>query len=207
MIELRPHETALLVIDAQNGMCHPGGTLGQSGVDVTHLQRIVPRIARLVEVCRQAGIADIWSRELHYPHDVSRDAHRIPPHTLKRARIPCQIGTWDAEIVDELKPLIRETSHVIDKHRWSAFHGTRLSPLLSILGTRLIIVCGAATNTCVDTTVRDAYMRDFDVLIVSDCVAGVDESWHDVALAVWAQYVGALTTLDELTQALRALAR
>jgi ureidoacrylate peracid hydrolase len=96
---------------------------------------------------------------------------------------------------------------VIDKHRWSVFYGTRLDPLLSILGTRLLIVCGAATNTCVETTVRDAYMRDLDVVIVSDCVAGVNTVWHETALEVWTQYVGELVTCEELVQGLTPSAR
>lgn len=202
MVEIRPQETALLVVDLQNGMCHPRGTLGLSGVDTTELEAIVPRIERLVGMCRAAGIPDIWSKQIHYPDDRGRDSHRIMPHTRKRMRLACEAGTWDAEIVGELARLITPETHVIEKHKWGMFYGTRLEPLLRILGANLLVVCGTTTNACVDTTVREAYMRDFDVVVVEDCVAGVDELWHRCALEVWRHYVGEVVPLAEIEGAL-----
>lgn len=202
IVSLEPRETALIVIDAQNAFCHPDGTLGQSGVDVSPLLGVVPAIGRLVELCRAAGIQDIWTRQIHFPLDRARDAHRITPHTLKRNRVACQPGTWDAEIVDELKPLLPDSEYVIDKHKWGVFYGTRLDPLLRVLGTKLLVMCGTTTNACVDTSVREAYMRDYDVVVVTDAVAGVRPDWHAVALEVWAHYVGEVVDLDELEAAL-----
>jgi len=158
----------------------------------------VPRIRQLVELCRARGIRDIWTRQLHYPQDAARAAHRIQHHTLKRKRIAFQAGTWDAEIVDELKPLLTPETHVIDKHKWSAFYGTRLEVLLRILGTKLVLVAGGTTNACVESTVRDAFMRDYDVVVVRDCVAGVNQEWHEMALQVWELYVGEVVDLAEI---------
>jgi ureidoacrylate peracid hydrolase len=205
MITLHPDETALLLIDMQNGMIHPEGTLGLSGVDTAELQALVPAVARLVGACRAAGIPDIWSRQIHFAHDRARDAHRITPHTRKRARIACEAGTWDAEIVDELQPLLNDDSVVIEKHKWGCFYGTRLEPLLRILGTRLLIVCGTTTNACVDTTLREAAMRDFDVVVPADAVGGIDEAWRGPALAVWERYIGEVVTVDEIEQQLASL--
>lgn len=202
IVSLEPRETALIVIDAQNAFCHPDGTLGQSGVDVTPLLEVVPAIERLVERCRTAGIQDIWTRQIHFADDRTRDAHRITPHTLKRKRVACQPGSWDAEIVDELKPLLPGPEYVIDKHKWGIFYGTRLDPLLRILGTKLLVVCGTTTNACLDTSVREAYMRDYDVVVVRECVAGVKQEWHEMALEVWSQYIGEVVGLDELEAAL-----
>lgn len=204
MIEIDPSESVLLVIDPQNAFCHPDGTLGQSGVDVSPLVETVPRIAELIKTCRAAGIRDIWTRQYNFPQDRSRDAHRIKPHTLKRSRIACQPGTWDAEFVDALKPHIADASHIIEKYKWSIFYGTGLDPLLRIWGTKLIIVCGTTSNACIDTSVRDAYMRDYDVVIVKDCVGGVRQDWHQMALEVWAQYVGEVVTLAELSERISA---
>lgn len=202
IVELEPRETALIVIDAQNAFCHQDGTLGQSGVDVSPLGEVVPAIARLVGICRAAGIPDIWTRQIHFPEDRAREAHRIKPHTLKRSQIACQPGSWDAEIVDELKPLLPDAEYVIDKHKWGIFYGTRLDPLLRILGSKLLVVCGTTTNACVDTSVREAYMRDYDVVVVRECVAGVKPAWHAMALEVWSHYVGEVVGLEEFEAAL-----
>lgn len=193
-----PSETALLVVDMQNAFCHRDGTLGLGGVDLALLEATIPKVHRLVGHCRMNGIPDVWSRQIHYPKDRAREAHKVLPHTLRRPRIACQPGSWDAEIVDELKDLITPETEIIDKHKFSCFHATRLEPLLRILGARLLIVCGTTTNLCIDSTVRDAYMRDYDVVVVKDAVGGVDPAWHETALGVWARYMAEVVTLDEL---------
>jgi ureidoacrylate peracid hydrolase len=200
--DIDPKETALLIIDAQNAFCHPEGTLGISGADMAALTAVVWPIHRLVQLCKAHGIPDIWSIQHHLPEDVTRAQHKIQPHTSKRARVACLPGSWDAEIVDELKPLIDGHSHLIEKHKFSVFYGTRLEVLLRLLGRRMLLVCGTTTNACVDTTVREAYMRDYDVVIVRDAVGGVNPAWHEMALAVWARYVGAVVSLQDIERAL-----
>jgi ureidoacrylate peracid hydrolase len=66
----------------------------------------------------------------------------------------------------------------------------------------MIIVCGTATNTCVEATVRDAYMRDFDVIIAREGVSGVNAAWHETALQVWDRYFGAVLGVDQIAEAL-----
>ena len=197
MVAIDPREAALIVVDPQNAFCHPDGTLGQSGVDVSGLVATLPHIEALIRTCRAAGIRDIWTRHYNMVEDRGRDAHKIKPHTLKRKTIACQPGTWDSEIVDALKPLITADTRIIEKYKWSAFYGTGLEPLLRILGTRLVIVCGTTSNACIETTIRDAYMRDYDVVIVKECVAAVRPDWHEAALEVWAHYIGEVVSLAQ----------
>ena len=197
MLTINPNETALIVIDPQNAFCHAEGTLGKSGVDVSHLVASVPQIAELVTLCRMAGIPDIWTRHYNFAVDSGRDAKRIKPHTAKRKTIACQPGTWDSEIVDELKVRINDETPIIEKHRWSAFYGTRLEPLLNALGVKMVVCCGSTTNACIEASVRDAYMRDYDVVMVKDCIAGVRQDWHEMAFEVWSHYVGEVVSLHQ----------
>jgi len=197
MVKIDPQEAVLIVVDPQNAFCHPDGTLGQSGVDVSGLVATLPHIEALIRTCRAAGILDIWTRHYNMAEDRGRDAHKIKPHTLKRKTIACQPGTWDSEIVDALKPLITEDTRIIEKYKWSAFYGTMLEPLLRILGTKLVIFCGTTSNACIETSIRDAYMRDYDVVIVKECVAAVRPDWHETALEIWAHYIGEVVTLAE----------
>jgi len=198
-----PRETVLLVIDMQNAFCHPEGTLGMAGVPMEPLRATIPRVRRLVELCRAHGIPDIWTRQIHYERDRAREAHKVVPHTLRRPRIACQPGTWDAQIVDELRDLVRPETEVLEKHKFSAFYGTRLEPLLGVYGARLLVACGTTTNLCIDTTIRDAYMRDYDVVVAKDAVAGVDAEWHTAALDVWARYMAEVLTVDEIAQCIQ----
>jgi nicotinamidase-related amidase/catechol 2,3-dioxygenase-like lactoylglutathione lyase family enzyme len=195
---LDPTRTALLVIDMQNAFCHAEGTLGVSGVDVEPARQAIPAVARLVESCKAADIPVLWSRQVHFETDAGRARKRLPSHTQKRARVSALAGTWDAELVDELAPLADDASLVFTKHRFGCFYETRLEALLRMLGTEALLVCGATANACVETTLREAYLRDYDVVAVTDCIAAVRPEWEPVAHAVWAQYFGVLATSDEV---------
>jgi len=190
--------TALLVVDMQNAFCHPEGTLGVSGVDVSPAQAIIEPVRRLVEACREAGIPVVWSQQEHFPDDASRARKRLPSHTAKRARVSALSSTWDMQIVDELAPLADDLSFVIRKHRFGCFYETRLDLVLRMLGSEALLVVGTTANACVETTLREAYLRDYDVVAVTDCIAAVRPQWEPTAHAVWAQYLGVLATSEEV---------
>jgi ureidoacrylate peracid hydrolase len=198
--ELDVRATALLVIDMQNAFCHPEGTLGISGVDVEPAQAIIKPVRRLIERAQTARVPVVWTVQEHFERDESRAKKRLVSHTSKRARVAALSGTWDAELVDELKPLATEPSMIITKHRFGAFHQTRLEMVLRMLGVDALLVTGATTNACVETSIREAYLRDFDVIAVTDCIAGVRSEWTPTAHSVWAQYFAELATSEEVLE-------
>lgn len=180
---------ALLVIDLQNAFIHPEGTLGISGVDTKRLGAIVPVLGDLIPKCQAAGIPVIWTVQEHFAVDASRARKRLAGHTSRRKQVSALAGTWDEEIVDELKPLAAvNPSYVIRKHRFGAFYETRLEMMLKMLGTRTLLVAGTTTNACVETSIREAYLRDYDVIALEDCISGVNSEWEQTAKKVWQQY-------------------
>lgn len=201
MLSIEPSEAALLVIDVQNAYCSPDGTLGKSGVDMTSLVAIEEPVRRLVEGCRALGIPDIWTEHGNLLVDKARDRHKITPHTKKRVTISCQPGTWDAEFISGLSGLASTATFVVKKYRWGAFYGTSLSPLLSSLGTKMLILAGSTANACIETTAREAYMRDYDVVFAADAIGSVREDWYVAARKVWEHYIGSVTTVDEILAA------
>lgn len=184
-----PKTAALLVIDMQNGFLHEKGTLGISGLDTKRLSAIIAPLKNLVERFQQAKIPVIWTVQEHFAVDASRAQKKLAAHTAKRRQVSCLAGTWDAEIVEELKPLAAvNPTFVLRKHRFGAFYETRLELLLRQLGTRTLFVTGTTTNACVETSIREAYLRDYDVIAVPDCISGVNSEWEHVSQKVWAQY-------------------
>lgn len=180
---------ALLVIDLQNAFVHEKGTLGISGVDTKRLSTIVPVLAELIPRCQAAGIPVIWTVQQHFAVDASRAHKKLAGHTSRRKQVSALAGSWDEEIVDELKGLAAANpSYVIRKHRFGAFHETRLEMLLDMLGTRSLFIAGTTTNACVETSIREAYLRDYDVIALDDCISGVNQSWEETAKNVWKQY-------------------
>lgn len=180
---------ALLVIDMQNAFVHEKGTLGISGVDTKRLAAIVPTLKHFIERFDDTGVPVIWTLQEHLAVDSSRARKKLAAHTAKRRQISCLAGTWDEEIIEELKPLAaKNPTNVIRKHRFGAFYETRLEMLLRQLGTRTLFITGTTANACIETTIREAYLRDYDVVAVSDCISGVNDEWERAAQRVWQQY-------------------
>ncbi len=194
---LDPRRCALLVIDMQNAFCHPDGTLGRSGLDTDRLGAVVPAVRASIEAAQQAGLPVIWTIQEHLPEDRRRARKRLPSHTSKRKGVSALAGTWDAAIIDALADLLPEPTFIIRKHRFGAFHETRLEILLQQLGVDALFITGLTTNACVETTIREAYLRDYDVIALTDCIAGVNPEWEAPAMAVWQHYLAALAPAAE----------
>ena len=191
--------SALLVIDMQNAFVHDRGTLGVSGVNTKRLAAIVPAVKALVGRCQAGGMPVIWTVQEHFQADASRARKKLAAHTSKRKQVSALAGSWDGAIIDELKALAEiNPSMVVRKHRFGAFYATRLEQLLRMLGTQTLFVTGTTTNACVETTIREAYLRDYDVVAVTDCISGVNEEWEQTAQKVWAQYFCALSNSLEV---------
>jgi ureidoacrylate peracid hydrolase len=182
-------KSALLVIDLQNAFIHDQGTLGVSGVDTKRLSSIIPPLATLIKRCQDAGMPVIWTMQEHYAVDALRKKKKLAGHTSRRKQVSALAGTWDEQIVDELQELAAfDPSLVIRKHRFGAFYQTRLEQVLRMFGTQHLFVAGTTTNACVETSIREAYLRDYDVVAVKDCISGVNEEWEQTAWKVWQQY-------------------
>jgi ureidoacrylate peracid hydrolase len=195
------HErTALLVVDMQNAFCHPEGTLGISGVDVEPAMASIQPVRELVKAAAAADVPVIWTQQEHFPLDAQRARKRLAAHTAKRKRVSALSGTWDMDFVDELKHLADNPSFVIRKHRFGSFYETRLEQVLRMLGTEALLVCGVTANACVETTLREAYLRDYDVVAITDAIAAVRPQWEPTAHAVWAQYLGILATAADVIE-------
>jgi nicotinamidase-related amidase/catechol 2,3-dioxygenase-like lactoylglutathione lyase family enzyme len=199
-----PSRAALLVIDMQNAFCHPEGTLGSSGVDISECRDIIPRIRALVGAADQAGIPVLWTVQEHLPVDEWRARKALKPHTSKRKRVSALAGTWDAELVGELKPLATVPSRVIRKHRFGSFYETRLDIMLRMLGRDALLVSGVTANACIETTIREAYLRDYDIVAITDSIGAIDARWKEAAAEVWSQYLAELATSEEVIEFLSA---
>ncbi len=193
-------KTALVVVDMQNAFCHKEGTLGISGVDTEHLSSVVAPLRSLVQRCQAADMPVLWTVQEHFPVDHRRARKRLPTHTSRRKRVSALVGTWDAEIIDELKDLMINPTLVIRKHRYGAFHETRMHIVLEMLGVDALLVAGLTTNACVETTIREAYLRDYDIMGVTDCISGVNPKWESVAIEVWRQYFAETCTSADIYQ-------
>jgi nicotinamidase-related amidase len=148
---------------------------------------VVAETAQLIGAARLAGLPVVYTAHVFDP-----DFFDLPERIRRRGQLnpedrPLVRGTWDAAIVDELKPLAGE--RVVEKNRYDAFLYTDLEQVLRALRVTRLLVCGVATNVCVESTVRSAEQRDFTVFVASDCTTGPTD-YHAAALAAMA-YIAA----------------
>ena len=173
---------ALLVIDMQNGFCHPEGSLPSLGLALAGADRAVERAAAAVTAARAEGLPVVFTRHVYRPGraDEGRNLHSAHPRLAEISSLAA--GSWDAEVVDELG--CGPDDLVVDKARFDAFLWTSLDPLLRGLGAEELVVCGVVTNICVESTVRAAYMRDYRVTLLGDACAAMTPRLHELGLEV-----------------------
>lgn len=168
--------SAFLVIDMQNDFLDPGGYFARRGLDVAMLARVVGPIAALREALPD-GTRTVFTVQVYEPDgsDDLQRVHRLKPARLARSAgdVPVIRGSWGARIVPALRP--RPQDGVVTKRRFDAFHQTDLELLLRCWGVNTILFAGVVADVCVETTLRSAYVRDFDVVLARDCVG----AWKD----------------------------
>lgn len=192
-----PKVTAVLVIDMQKGFCHPESHM--AGVWGTDRQRgIIPDVAKLVGLARSHDMPVFWSRQVYLKKDVTRGRRRIHGHLTRQKFIPCLEGTWEEDLMDEMQACVQEDDYVLVKHRASFFQETSLGAKLRFLGIEMLLVSGVNTEFCVETTVRDGYMQDFDVVVISDCVSNSRPQFHKDTLDKIQAYFGEVIALDQI---------
>ena len=203
---LDPKEVMLLVVDMQNDFCHPDGARAKAfGVDAIAMPRAsIPAVVELIRVARAAGVRVSYTRQVHYPEDEARKKRRIPSHLDRRGvKLElCYRGSWGAELLDEIKAEVRPEDEVIVKHRASAFYNTPVEAELRVNGIQVLVITGTTTSFCIDSTIRDAYMRDYDVLVPRECVSDTDQAAHDAVLASVDRFHGVVVDMAQVAQAL-----
>ncbi|MFD1599135.1 cysteine hydrolase family protein [Halobellus rarus] len=184
-----PARTAVVVVDMQNGFCHPDGSLHAPASEA-----VIDDVTDLVEEARAAGASVVYTRDVHPPEQFE-DAHyydefdRWGEHVVE--------GSWEAELVEELD--VREADHVVEKHTYDAFYETELDGWLSARGVDDLLVCGTLANVCVLHTAGSAGLRDYRPVLVEDAVGAIEEEHKEYALGHADWLFGEVATREEIT--------
>jgi nicotinamidase-related amidase len=183
-----PRHAALVVVDMQRDFCSPGGAFDRLGVDLSMYPPMVPRLARLVEGARPAGVPVIYVLMTVLPNRSSESPAQIrfnlrlhlSSHGDAEPLGYTADGSEGQEVIPELAP--HDGDLIVKKYRSSAFWGTNLDMLLRSNGIQSVVMTGCTTEGCVESTARDALFNDYYVVIAEDCVASDDREQHDASM-------------------------
>lgn len=176
-----PGDSALIIIDMQYLDAHPDFGLakkaGQAGrADIykhlfSRLPQVIKNIQRLQKACRENGIEVIFIKIQSY----TQDGRDLSP-SYKAKGLHCPPGSKEAQILEEIQPVGDEI--VLPKLSTSAFTSTPIDQLLRYMGITKLLVSGVNTNYCVETFIRDAFDRGYEVVLLEDACAAIVEEHH-----------------------------
>ncbi|WP_066910226.1 cysteine hydrolase family protein [Millisia brevis] len=196
-----PSTTALVLIEYQNEFTSPGGVLHDAVAGVMDSTGMLDKTKDVVEAARAKGVAI-----MHAPITFAPGYNEITkhPYGILKGVVDGNAfvkGTWGAAIVDDLTPVAGDI--VIEgKRGLDTFASTNLDFILRSKGITTLVLGGFLTNCCVESTMRSGYENGYQVITLSDCVAGTSQEEHDNAITydypMFSRPVTAKEFLDEL---------
>jgi ureidoacrylate peracid hydrolase len=169
-----PTTTAVVLIEYQNDFTSAGGTLHDAVKPVMEQTNMLENTKETVARARDLGATIV-----HAPITFTEDYHELSsePYGILKGVVDSKSfrqGTWGAAIVDDLKPAAKDIV-VEGKRGLDAFASTNLDFILRSRGITTIALGGFLTNCCVESTMRTAYEKGYNVFTLTDCTATVSE--------------------------------
>jgi len=173
--------TALVLIEFQNDFTSEGGTLHAAVAGVMESTGMLDKTVQAADATRAAGAAVLHSPITFQPGYYEISAH---PYGILAGVVSSKSfvkGTWGAEFVDRLTP--KDGDIVLEgKRGLDAFASTNIDFILRSKGIQTVALAGFLTNCCVESTMRSAYERGFEVITLTDAVAATSQPEHDNAI-------------------------
>lgn len=198
---LSPQSSAVIVVDMQNDFADSQGMFARAGIPVDEIRAVVEPTRRVLDAARRHGVLIVYL-VMQFNEDLSNAGSTDAPNRQRHIAIgvgqqivaPDGSGsrvlirdTWNTRILDELAP--QPDDLVIPKHRYSGFFETDLDSVLREHGITSLLFTGCTTSVCVESTLRDAFYRDYRCILLTDCCAepiGSDQTRtnHEASLTV-----------------------
>jgi ureidoacrylate peracid hydrolase len=190
--------TVIVHIDLQNDFLDEQGHYAKSGIDISHMRRVIAPIRDLTVEARRRGVPIIWTRHGTKGLVDGGPFMRHRPF-LKHAGL--RQNTWGYEIYESLNA--QPDDWYVEKTRLSAFYSTNLEVILRGLKAETVIMTGVLTNQCVAATSKDAMFRDYLPIVIEECTGTTMPHLHGPAIEMMQVGWAEVSTMDAITAQLR----
>jgi nicotinamidase-related amidase len=208
-VDFAPQQTALVIVDMQYSDAHrdygigaKAKKLGAEANFAYYFDRleslVIPNIQRMQQFCRSVGVEVIFLRIA----SLLRDGRELNAMQKRSGTLVATVGSKETEILDEIAPLDDEL--VVNKGSSGVFNGTAFDQILNNMGITNLIFCGVGTNYCVETSVRDAGDRNYNVVMLSDGCAARNAEHERLAAEILDGIYCRMLTTDEAIELLKA---
>ncbi len=196
-----PKTTALVLIEFQNDFTSEGGTLHGAVSEVMEATGTLDNARRAMEAAHAAGATVIHSPISFQPGYFEITSH---PYGILKGVVDSTSfvkGTWGCAIDDRMAPA--EGDIVLEgKRGLDAFGSTNLDFILRSKGIKTVVLAGFLTNCCVESTMRSAYEKGFEVVTLTDAVGATSLPEHENAIAYDYPMFSKPTSTDEFVAGL-----
>lgn len=195
-----PHDTALLIVDMQNFYMKEGASSY-----CPDAQAIVHNVNRLADAVRRFGCPVVWLRNVTNSEAFKTWTRHYDRMSQARIDIRKRELAKDGDGFQFWHEMdVRDTDRKVEKTRYSAFiPGTsNIERVLGEFSADTLIICGVATNVCVESTARDAMMMNYRTVIVEDACAANSVIAHETSLNSLYLNFGDVQTTDQVIDTL-----
>lgn len=196
--KLDPGDTALLVVDMQNFYMKEG-----AASYCPHAQAIVGNVNRLADAVRRFGSPVIWLRNVTNSAAFktwTRHYGRMTEAYIDLRKRELAKDGDGFQFWHEMD--VRDRDRKVEKTRYSAFipGASNLETILREYSADTLIICGVATNVCVESTARDAMMMNYSTVIIEDACAANTPEAHAASLNTLYRNFGDVQTTDQIIE-------
>jgi nicotinamidase-related amidase len=173
-----PKHTALVLWDCQDGLVN----------NIFNREEYLANLKTLLAAARRREISVIYTKITPLPAgyqsawNIYLNMKRYNVNDPTKIPVFMKLGSPEAEISPELAP--NEGEIVLNKHTANIFFGTNFEQLMRFRGVQTILFTGIATEYGVEHSAREASIRGFYTIVVSDCVSSSDKAKHEMALKI-----------------------
>ncbi|MFU5003731.1 cysteine hydrolase family protein [Pseudomonas paraeruginosa] len=224
-ISVDPTNAAVVVVDMQNDFGSKGGMFDRAGIDISGIRKAIAPTASVIAAARDLSMPVVYIKA-GYHSDLSDLGTFDAPNRVRHLHI-FGVGksmtapdgsesrilvrdTWGTDIVDELKPEPGDV--VLYKTRFSGFYKTELDAVLRAANIKHLIVTGCTTSVCVESTIRDAFFRDYHCILLTDCTSEpiaeeASRNNHEASITLVEKLFGWISTSNDFLEAIEARGR